>query len=525
MTELKEVQTERGTLRYYDEGTGPVVLFLHGSGPGVTGWRNFRGILPTFAAHFRCLILEFPGFGVSDDFGGHPMIDAQSAVVPFLDALGVEKVDIVGNSMGGGVGISAHGSVRVVTDTTKVGMPEVGIGFIPDVGGTYLLSRAPGRLGLHAALTGAPFTGADAVAMGFADHLVPHDALGAFAAAVVAGGLSLEDGLKVICRRSTLMKRISGSGAMAAVELPGQQVLSELSIRGVADVVLSVVASPTSTVVGGDAATIRDLVAAWEAKDVMAREVAVDVASHSPQVDPILDDLIEAIKKVHTEPLDQLTDAMLAAEHLGDIADHLIGHFVDQARRSGASWTDIGSSMGVTKQAAQKRFVPKEPRLDTMDPKDGFSRFTPRARTAVVEAQQAAHTSRSTEITPDHLLLGLLTDPGSLAMVLLSNQGITADQIRTAAAVPFGTAEPKALIPFDGAAKKVLELTFREALRLGHNYIGTEHILLALLESEDADGPLHRLGVDKSRLEAELDKMLTDFVAAQQSVAEESGPA
>ncbi|OKH84049.1 alpha/beta hydrolase [Mycobacterium sp. ST-F2] len=110
MTELKEVQTERGTLRYYDEGTGddgaPVVLFLHGSGPGVTGWRNFRGILPTFSAHFRCLILEFPGFGVSDDFGGHPMIDAQSAVVPFLDALGIDKVDIVGNSMGGGVGIN-----------------------------------------------------------------------------------------------------------------------------------------------------------------------------------------------------------------------------------------------------------------------------------------------------------------------------------------------------------------------------------------------------------------------------------
>ena len=56
--------------------------------------------------------------------------------------------------MGGGVGIAAHGSVRVVTDTSKVAMPEVGIGFIPDVGGTYLLSRAPGRLGLHAGLSG-----------------------------------------------------------------------------------------------------------------------------------------------------------------------------------------------------------------------------------------------------------------------------------------------------------------------------------------------------------------------------------
>jgi pimeloyl-ACP methyl ester carboxylesterase len=72
----------------------------------VTGWRNFRGVLPTFAAHFRCIILEFPGFGVSDDFGGHPMITAQGAVPPFLDALGVDRVDIIGNSMGGGVGIN-----------------------------------------------------------------------------------------------------------------------------------------------------------------------------------------------------------------------------------------------------------------------------------------------------------------------------------------------------------------------------------------------------------------------------------
>ena len=103
---LREIRTPAGVLRYYDTGDGPPILFLHGSGPGVTGWRNFRGVLPTFAERFRCLILEFPGFGVSDDFGGHPMITAQSAVTPFLDALGVDCVDIVGNSMGGGVGIN-----------------------------------------------------------------------------------------------------------------------------------------------------------------------------------------------------------------------------------------------------------------------------------------------------------------------------------------------------------------------------------------------------------------------------------
>ncbi|MEX3573224.1 sulfolipid-1 biosynthesis phthioceranic/hydroxyphthioceranic acid synthase, partial [Mycobacterium tuberculosis] len=122
--------------------------------------------------------------------------------------------------------------------------------------------------------------------------------LGEAAAAVVAGALSLHDGLRVICRRSRLMSRIAGSGAMASVELPGQQVLSELAIRGISDVVLSVVASPTSTVVGGATQSIRDLVAAWEQQDVLAREVAVDVASHTPQVDPILDELLEVLAEV-----------------------------------------------------------------------------------------------------------------------------------------------------------------------------------------------------------------------------------
>ncbi|HTX97299.1 MAG TPA: enoyl-CoA hydratase/isomerase family protein [Mycobacterium sp.] len=91
--------------------------------------------------------------------------------------------------MGGGVGVSAHGSVRVVTETSKVAMPEVGIGFVPDVGGAFLLSRAPGLLGLHAALTGAAFTGSDAIAMGFADHYVPHGDLGAFKQAIIADGV------------------------------------------------------------------------------------------------------------------------------------------------------------------------------------------------------------------------------------------------------------------------------------------------------------------------------------------------
>lgn len=118
---------------------------------------------------------------------------------------------------------------------------------------------------------------------------------GEVAAAVVAGALSLQDGVRVTCRRSRLMSRVAGCGAMASVDLPAKQVLSELTTRMVTDVVLSVVTSPTSTVVGGATQTIRQLVAAWQQRGVPAREVPVDVASHSPQVDPILDELADAL--------------------------------------------------------------------------------------------------------------------------------------------------------------------------------------------------------------------------------------
>lgn len=82
-----------------------------------------------------------------------------------------------GICMGGGVGVSAHCSHRVVTERSKIGMPETGIGFVPDVGGTYLLSRAPGELGTRMALTGAPIGAADAIQCGLADHYVPSDRL------------------------------------------------------------------------------------------------------------------------------------------------------------------------------------------------------------------------------------------------------------------------------------------------------------------------------------------------------------
>jgi enoyl-CoA hydratase len=89
--------------------------------------------------------------------------------------------------LGGGVGVSAHASVRIVTERTKLGMPEAGIGFVPDVGGTYLLSRAPGELGTHVALTAGTITGPDAIALKLADFYVSRDKLPALAQALAHG--------------------------------------------------------------------------------------------------------------------------------------------------------------------------------------------------------------------------------------------------------------------------------------------------------------------------------------------------
>jgi hypothetical protein len=231
-----------------------------------------------------------------------------------------------------------------------------------------------------------------------------------------------------------------------------------------------------------------------------------------------LDDLIDAITKVHSDALDQLTDAVLAADHLGEVADHLIGHFVDRARRSGASWSEIGRSMGVSKQAAQKRFVAKGEAPD-LDPAEGFSRFTPRARNVVMTAQNEARAAGNATITPAHLVLGLLSEPEGLGAKAVTGQGVDPDRLRSTAAatLPAAVEEIPELIPFDAQAQKALELTFRVALRLGHDYIGTEHILLALLDAEDGTGVLAGLGVDRYRAEADVTAAVAALAAAHRS--------
>jgi hypothetical protein len=231
-----------------------------------------------------------------------------------------------------------------------------------------------------------------------------------------------------------------------------------------------------------------------------------------------LDDLIDYVKAQDPDgdPLAELQHAVEVAGYIGEVADHLIGHFVDQARRAGASWTDIGQHMGVSKQAAQKRFVPRVPEGLETSVEASFTRYTPRARKAVAAAQEEARTAKHGAVEPEHLVLGLLSQPETLADRVFADLGVGHDAIRDAVATE-GT-ERKALtgqLPVGPATKKTLQLVVREALRLGHNYIGTEHILLGVL-SDDQDPSaraLTALGVTHEATERSVLAQLAEFTA------------
>jgi hypothetical protein len=219
-----------------------------------------------------------------------------------------------------------------------------------------------------------------------------------------------------------------------------------------------------------------------------------------------LDELIREVKsrQPHGTALEHLSEATEIAQHLDELADHLVGHFVDQARRAGASWTMIGQSMGVTKQAAQKRFVAGDSSLE---------RFTNRARVVVLKAQTEARERGHAEVTTLHLLLGLTYEWDGFAGRALESAGLKKKALVTAvtSALPPSGDPGVAHLPFAAGLKKVHELIVREALRLGHNYIGTEHILLGLLEADDDPGAQLLTGFGVSK--ADVEKWTIDALA------------
>lgn len=223
-----------------------------------------------------------------------------------------------------------------------------------------------------------------------------------------------------------------------------------------------------------------------------------------------LDNLITYVHALHPdgEALDRLSDAVAVSARLDEQSDALIGHFVDQARRSGASWSQIGTNMGVSKQAAQKRFVPRWDGTDPIPTGQLGSRFTQRARNVVAAAHRLATDGGAERIDTPHLAVGLLAEPGGLAARIVHAVGVTDDQLHAAFGLPALArgvdADPVALgdLQLSDGATAALDGTLKAALRLGHNYIGTEHVLLGLLFADDDTAhKLSELGLTVERVE------------------------
>ena len=246
-----------------------------------------------------------------------------------------------------------------------------------------------------------------------------------------------------------------------------------------------------------------------------------------------LDTLITYVKvqRPGGSPLENLSDAVTVSAQLTDQADSLIGHFVDQARHSGASWSQIGASMGISKQAAQQRFVPRGPVQGLQMPHvpGDFSRFTLRARNVLAAAEDLAVAADVGAIGTEHLAVGLLAEPEGIAAKVIAALGVSPGQLRSAFGVPdpAGTENAPAgeppgggpvtpRVPLGPSAVATLKGALRSALHLGHNYIGTEHILLGLVDGEDATAAtLERLGVTKAGAREQITLLFAEIAASR----------
>jgi ATP-dependent Clp protease ATP-binding subunit ClpA len=255
---------------------------------------------------------------------------------------------------------------------------------------------------------------------------------------------------------------------------------------------------------------------------------------------PTLQELIEIVRQDASsdQPLDQLVAAAAAAAQLEETTDALLGHFVDRCRRDGRSWTEISAALGVTKQAVHKRFATAiATHVAAATPAPTFERFTDRARHVMAESGKAAVALGDDFVGTEHLLLALFTEPEGLAGRTLAEMNVSEDTVRAAIRAagdrtpdagesPAASAEPATPSaklaaaarsgtrpPFSGPAKRVLRDALAVALELGHNYIGTEHLLLGLYRDGDnvAAQILVQAGAPEATARAHIAAMLRGY--------------
>ena len=226
---------------------------------------------------------------------------------------------------------------------------------------------------------------------------------------------------------------------------------------------------------------------------------------------PPVEQLVSALDAAEPEPLDRVRAAVELADDLGALGDQLVTHYVEAARGSGCSWAQIGAQLGVSKQAAQQAFVAPAPRKSRFGRRPQ-RRWTDAAglvlKAAVAEAGSLGHNHVGTE----HLLLALIKADG-VAGAALRQLEVDYEAVRehVEAIIGLGDAKPSNHIPFTPRTKKVIGLAAREAIRLQHDEVRTEHLLLALVREGEGVAPqilAQKLGIELSRVARTVDGLL-----------------
>ncbi|WP_328710666.1 Clp protease N-terminal domain-containing protein [Microbispora hainanensis] len=239
---------------------------------------------------------------------------------------------------------------------------------------------------------------------------------------------------------------------------------------------------------------------------------------------PTLESLIAQVRSgLENGPaLDRLTLAVGLANRLGELGENLIGYYVDEARRDGASWAEIGTRLGVSRQAVQKRFIPSEAGMRGRGQEGFWDRASADLKTAVKLAREAAQARRKTYLGTEHLLLGLAGQPDQTTAQALARCGADPVTIRGAIDGRVGAPQSEPLpdeTPFTRLALRALQHALREALLMNQANVGSEHLALGLLTIGEgiAHDVLINLGVSYERLREAVKEVTADPAAAAQS--------
>ncbi|WP_326634672.1 hypothetical protein OIE67_52470 [Nonomuraea fuscirosea] len=244
------------------------------------------------------------------------------------------------------------------------------------------------------------------------------------------------------------------------------------------------------------------------------------------------------------DPLSRLTVAEGVLSDLQGIGDRLLGYLVELARAEGCSWSDIGDHLGISRQAAQQRYGRRWSSLTVADlaQSGAFDRYTARAKQTLERAEAHARRLEQPAIGVDHLLLGILDDPDTLAVHAIAAQGVDPSALRVelargltagseaTATSPAGSGasgasitgpgttgtSSEATIPIGPETRRVLTATLAETAELRHNYVGTEHMLLGLLRDRSSTF-LRDHGIDLEPTRAAVRAALEAFLRSRES--------